>query len=216
MQLVQAKEIVFTASEVLNVLPSFPTRIAKELAPLMQKATLETYQHFLLTVYHYTYYAEEQLTHARDLCDDPILYAYFNQMAKEERGHYLLAKKDYEEFGLNVEDSIVPPFVENFRTYWYKLGSRNVNEFIGAMYVFESVAILVAKHAIDIMQRLELTRKQSRWLRVHLEADVGHGEEAFQMCKQYVDLDPAAMLEAAANGADEWMDVFRFAFSNNS
>lgn len=214
MSLAQRTHTQPTASEVLAKLPSFPAEIARELTPLLRKTDLENYKHFLLTMYHYTHTAEEQLLFASEKCSDPELKEYFYQMSREERGHYLLAKKDYEEFGLKVEDSIEPPSVKNFRDYWYGLGNDNVNEFVGAMYVFENVAQAVGKEIVDMMQRLELNRKQSRWLRVHLEADVGHGDEAWEACQKYVNDDPAAMLMAAELGAEEWLAVFKYAFSH--
>ncbi|MES2985292.1 MAG: iron-containing redox enzyme family protein [Pseudomonadota bacterium] len=206
---------VTTSNDVMRALPSFPVSIANELRPLLEKADIETYKHFLSTMYHYTYRAEEQLTHARDLCSDPELFKYFDIMAKEERGHYLLAKKDFEEFGGNVETTERPASVKNFQDYWYALGTDNVNEFVGAMYVFENVASALAREIIDMMKRLELTKRQSRWLRVHLEADVGHGDEALQMCEKYVGDNPEAMLRAAEYGTEEWAAVFKYAFSHN-
>lgn len=200
------------ADYVIDMLPTFPIQIAKELAPLLEATDLETYKHFLVTMYHYTHYAYEQLTQARDLCEDAILYDYFDIMAKEERGHYLLAKKDFEEFGERVEDHPEPESVRRFRDYWYGLGTDNVNEFVGAMYVFENVAMAVAKEVVAMMQRLELTKKQSRWLRVHLEADIGHGDEALKMCQYCVADNPAAMLRAAEDGALEWAAVFKYGF----
>ena len=208
------KEIPLSGVQVLSLLPEYPAKIARELSPLLQKADIKTYQNFLLTMYFYTYKAEDMLTHARNLAPDPTLQTYFHKMAREERGHYLLAKKDFEEFGLSIEARPEPTFVSNFRDFWFGLGKQSINEFLGALYVFENVASLVGKDVIEMMQRLELTRKQSRWLRVHLEADVGHGEDALNICKQYVDDSPEAMLRAVAEGAEEWMNVFRYALSN--
>lgn len=205
-----------TGEEVLRILPTFPATIAKELAPLLKTADIETYKHFLVTMYHYTHNAEPQLIHAMDQCTDPVMKEYFKEMAKEERGHHLLAKRDYEEFGCSVEDSIAPPSVKSFHDYWYGLGKENVNEFVGAMYVFENVAKAVGKDIRDMMSRLELTKRQSRWLLVHLEADIGHGDEAGEMCSRFINDNPAAMLMAAEVGAEEWMAVFRHAFSNKS
>jgi hypothetical protein len=206
-------EAPVSSSYVLNVLPEYPARIAKELSPLLQKADLKTYQNFLLTMYFYTYKAEDMLIHARNLAPDSRLQTYFHKMAREERGHYLLAKKDFEEFGLRVEERPEPALVSNFRNFWFGLGKQSINEFLGALYVFENVASLVGKDVIEMMQRLELTKKQSRWLRVHLEADAGHGEDALNICKQYIDENPEALLEAVAIGAQEWMNVFRYALS---
>ena len=210
------KKSMLTSHEVMSILPTFPVSIANELRPLLANADIATYRHFLSTMYHYTRNAEEQLTHARDMCADPILHKYFDIMAKEERGHYLLAKKDYEEFGDDVTITMPPSSVKKFQAYWYGLGQDNVNEFVGAMYVFENVAAALAREIIDMMQRLELTKKQTRWLRVHLEADVGHGDEAMQMCAKYVMDNPSAMLRAAEYGSEEWASVFKHAFSNKS
>ena len=135
----------------MGALPTFPQKIAQQLAPLIQSTDIETYKHFLATMYHYTYNAEEQLMHASESCTDPVLKDYFYHMAREERGHYLLAKRDYEEFGDDIERTKAPESVKNFQDYWYGLGQDNVNEFIGAMYVFENVASAVAKDVIEMM-----------------------------------------------------------------
>jgi len=213
--LAHAIKTTVTDNDVLDIIPTLTQGIARDLSPLLHAADMTIYKNFLVTMYHYTRYAEDQLLHASNLCKDAELKAYFYQMSREERGHYLLAKRDYEELGGNVEESIAPPFIKDFSEFWYGLGTRNVNEFVGAMYVFENVATLVAKDVIDMMQRLQLTRRQSRWLRVHLEADVGHGEEAMEVCRKYVSDDPKALLEAAQEAAVQWMTVFRHAFSNN-
>jgi hypothetical protein len=209
----QKSEIPTTADEVLTEIQKFPQWIASELRPLLAATDIEIYKHFLVTMYHYTYHAEEQLIHAANCCENPELKSYFKEMAHEERGHYLIAKRDYEEFGLNVEDSAPPPSVQSFRDYWYRLGQNNVNEFVGAMYVFENVAMAVGKDIRDMIARLNLTKKQARWLWVHLEADIGHGNEAWEMCSKYAQDNPQALYVAAEEGAREWMDVFRYAFS---
>lgn len=202
-------------ADALSAIVELPKQIAAQLVPFLEKADIEVYKHFLKTMYHYTKDAEPQLQHARDLCPNEELHEYFDTMAKEERGHYLLAKKDYEEFGEDVTASAEPPQVERFKHYWYGLGKADINEFVGAMYVFENVAAAVGREVVAMMQRLELTKRQSRWLRVHLEADIGHGDEAFGMCKKYVSRNPSAMLEAAQIGAVEWANVFKHAFSHN-
>ncbi len=214
MAMLQTKELPVTGEEVLKKLPEYPAWIAQELRPLLQATDIDVYQHFLVTMYHYTHHAEEQLIHARDMCEDPILKAYFAEMAREERGHYLLAKRDYEEFGKSVEDHPAPASVKSFQDYWFGLGLEDVNEFVGAMFVFENVAGAVGKDLREMMARLQLTKRQSRWLLVHLEADIGHGNEAWNMCQKYAESNPGAMLRAAEEGAEEWLDVFRYAFSN--
>lgn len=214
--MLQALVIQSIENDVLLEMAALPGGIAQELSPLLQAADLEVYKHFLLTMYHYTRDAEKQLKFARDKCKESELYDYFEEMAREERGHYLLAKRDYEELGGNVEKSVEPRSVEQFRNYWYNLGKENSNEFLGAMYVFENVATRVGRDVIAMMERLNLTKRQSRWLRVHLEADVGHGDEAEKMCQKYLAKNPQAMLRAAQEGAAEWMAVFRYAFSNIS
>lgn len=204
-----------TGEEVLNILPSLPQNIGKKLSPLLRAADIEIYKHFLVTMYHYTHHALPQLKYAEDMCDDPVLKDYFREMGREEDGHHLLAKRDFERLGGILAESPAPQSVSAFRSYWYNLGKQNVNEFLGAMYVFENVAGYVGKDIIDMIQRLNLKRSQATWLYTHIEADVGHGDEAFKVCKLYANDDPAAMLRAAEEGAKEWMSVFDHAFRNS-
>jgi hypothetical protein len=215
MGLAKTLEASMTSDDVLRILPTLPQGIGKKLSPLLQAADMETYKHFLVTMYHYTHYALDQLKYAEDMCEDSELKAYFAEMAREEDGHHLLAKRDFERLGGNLEDCPAPASVQSFRNYWYGLGKENVNEFLGAMYVFENVASAVAKDIIDMMARLNLKRSQATWLNTHIEADVGHGDEAWKMCAQYAHHNPDTILRAAKEGASEWMAVFEHAFSNN-
>lgn len=203
-------------NQVLTLLPNFPEQAAEAIRPLMKELNIEGYKHFLYCMYHYTLDSAEKLEHSCRLCDDKNLLSYFSKMIKEEKSHYLLAKRDYEAFGLEVNKDVIPEPVKRFREFWYGLGNRNCNEFVGGMYVFESVAGLVGKDVIDMIERLQLTKRQSRWLLVHLEADLDHGAHALEMCEEYVDADPQALLDAAREGVERWIDVFKFAFTNPS
>ncbi len=210
----QRVEAPLTGAEVLQILPTLPQGIGKKLSPLLQKADMAVYRHFLVTMYHYTHDALPQLKYAEDQCSDPALKDYFEEMGREEDGHHLLAKRDFERLCGLLENFPTPPSVKNFRDYWYNLGKANVNEFLGAMYVFENVAGYVAKDITDMIKRLELKRSQATWLFTHIEADIDHGSDALKMCERYVHDDPEAMLRAAQDGAKEWMAVFDYAFSN--
>lgn len=210
----QVKLQPLTGAEALDLLPALPQRAASAVKKCLDGVTLDNYKHFLYAMYHYTLDSEAKLLHAAEQCSDPKLKAYFEEMAREERGHYLLAQRDIEAFNIDIVGSQEPEPVIHFRNYWYELGKQNVNEFVGAMYVFESVASLCVNEVKQLVSRLELNKRQSRWLLVHLEADEGHGAEALKVCEQYVGDDPEALLSAAKSGVEKWISVFEDAFSN--
>lgn len=191
----------------------FPHQAADAVRPLLRGCTLEGYKHFLYMMYHYTKDSENKLYFAADQSPIPELKEYFTHMAKEERGHYLLAMRDYEALGGSMDMTGVPASVKDFNDFWYQLGAKDCNEFLGALYVFESVASLVNEEIKELVMRLKLTKTQSRWLSVHAEADVGHGDEAAHMCIKYFDRNPYAMIDAAAQATVKWSAVFVNAFS---
>src|SRR5690242_10145274 len=98
----------------LSLLPQYPQRAAEALKPLLERATMEEYKHFLFMMYHYTKDSGNKLIYAAEKSESPELKKYFLQMAKEERGHYLLAKRDYEGFGLVLDETKKPSVVDEF------------------------------------------------------------------------------------------------------
>jgi len=203
-----------STQDAMSILPNFPEKAAECVKRYLEVMDLDQYKYFLYAMYHYTLDSEAKLIHASEKCADAGLKAYFKEMAREERGHYLLAQRDIEEFGINVVGTEDPEAIKDFRDYWYSLGQSNDNEFVGAMYVFESIASLCVEEVKSMIQRLGLTKKQARWLLVHLEADEDHGTEAWKMCLGYASNNPEAILCAAQDGAERWITVFEDALSN--
>lgn len=200
-------------SDILAPLFPYPQQAADTVRPLLTGCNLAGYKHFLAMMYHYTKDSENKLHFAAEHSPMAELKEYFHHMAKEERGHYLLALKDYEGFGEHFDTETVPASVKAFNDFWYKLGQKDCNEFLGALYVFESVASLVGDEIKSLIVRLELTKKQCRWLAVHAEADVGHGDEAAEMCRKYLHRNPQALQQAAAEATRRWSAVFVDAFT---
>lgn len=207
------KEKLATTPDFITELEACSLRAAEAVRPYLQTTTLEGYKKFLHMMYHYTLDSENKLRVAASKSDTEELKEYFLHMADEERGHYLLAQRDYEEFGLQINTEIMPAEVKAFNDFWYSLGSRNCNEYAGALFVFEGVADHVAKDIADLVQRLQLTKRQSRWFLVHVEADHEHGSAALEICKKYGANDPEAILQAAQNAEKKWIEVFTHAFT---
>jgi hypothetical protein len=197
----------------LSQLHTYPQKAAANVKPLLQKCNIEEYKHFLYMMYHYTRDSENKLYFAAEQSNDLELKQYFNTMAHEERGHYLLALKDYEGLGGDIDTETLPSSVRDFNDFWYGLGQKDCNEFLGALYVFESVASLVGNEIKDLIQRLKLTKKQYRWLAVHAEADEGHGNAAKEMCIKYIHRNPSALVNAASGATERWSAVFVNAFT---
>lgn len=197
----------------IEQLLTYPKLCADAVRPYIQAADLESYKHFLEMMYHYTFDSEAKCLYAASKTDSEALRNYFLHMAKEERGHYLLAEKDLEGFGEKISNSNKPKVVKEFDDFWYGLGRTNPNEFAGAILVFEGIADHLGKEVMDLINRLNLNKKQSRWLRVHIEADHDHGAEAVAICRQYYHQDPVAMQQAASGAATRWSAVFKAAFS---
>ncbi len=187
---------------------------ADAVRPLLKSATIQSYKRFLNMMYHYTFDSERKCLHAAEQTDSPELRDYFLHMAKEERGHYLLAEKDLEGFGESVDKTTRPDAVKEFDDFWYGLGKKDPNEFTGALLVFEGIADQVGEEVVNLIARLDLNKKQSRWLRVHVEADHSHGAEAVAICKRYYMNNPTAMHDAAAEASRRWSEVFTTAFQD--
>lgn len=214
MNATQAAFKPLSSNDAMNYLPSLPEKAAEVVKRYLDVIDIEQYKYFLYAMYHYTLDSEAKLLYASKLCNNPALKKYFKEMAKEERGHYLLAQRDIEEFGINVVGSPDSEPVRDFRKYWYDLGTENDNEFLGAMFVFENIASLCVEEVRAMVKRLNLTKRQARWLLVHLEADEDHGAEAYKMCLSYASDNPEAISRAAQEGVDRWIAVFEDALSN--
>jgi hypothetical protein len=163
-------------------------RIVAEMAdstrPLLESVTPARYRAVLSVCYHYTRASGAQLERAADLAPGEDLREFFTEMADEERDHFRLAEADLAALGSGVEESR-PAAVQRFAEYWNGIGRANYFEFLGATYVLENLANRLREGATAALTALGLTRRQSRFLLTHLEADVEHGERVAELCARY-------------------------------
>lgn len=167
---------------------------------------LEQYKQFLNTMFHYTGRSGEMIQHAGNLAHDDVLKAFFTRMVSEEKGHYILAQEDLRALGGDVSETI-PQSVLDFHHNWFNLGDT-IYAYLGAIYVFENIAKHLQQEGVDMFARLNLNKKQRRWVAVHLEADLMHGEEIIALCAQYYDQDQAACLKGGEVMCRSWINVF--------
>ena len=196
----------------IQKLESLSKYAADELRPLLENATLEQYQAFLDMMYHYTLYSEGNLMKASETAHTDELKEYFEHMAKEEHGHYLLAAKDLEGYGKAVSKE-TPQEVLNINQYWDEMTQGHVNAFLGLVFVFENIAKHLGTEIKTFLQRLEVTKKQGRWLSVHAEADLEHGEEAKEFAEKYCDENAELMVNSAEKAANLWLAINRKPFA---
>lgn len=167
---------------------------------------LEQYKRFLNTMYHYTARSGEMIAYAGNKAHDDVLKDFFGYMLSEEKGHYLLAKEDLKGLGDNVSEEI-PESVKNFHSNWFGLGDT-IYPYLGAIYVFENIAKHIQLEGRAFFERLDLDKKQRRWLAVHLEADLTHGDRIIELCAHYFNKDPKACLEGGKTMCASWIGVF--------
>ena len=180
---------------------------------LNNAADITAYQHFLDTMYHYTLYSEDHLKLAAAKNTESDMKEYFMHMAKEERGHYLLAKRDLEEFGINVS-ARTPETVLKINKLWQDAAKEtNPMGFLGIVYVFENIAKFLDGEIKSFLERFDVTKKQARWLLVHAEADLDHGEEAKEMIEKYGPQSEAIITYYAQEAGEYWIELIQYAFS---
>ncbi len=194
-----------------EILKHYAQAAADEIRGFIQECTLEGYKNFLNTMYHYTFTSEEQLQTAAERSPTPELKDYFLHQAKEERGHYLLALRDLEAFDCEPEKETTPAILE-YRKYWEAISQEKAAQYLGAVYVFENVASFLGRDVLGMMERLRLTKKQSRWLIVHMEADQGHGAEAEEIAQKYFTEFHDDILKGAKTFYQLWVNIFKDAF----
>lgn len=198
------------SAEKLDVLPLMAAESVRE---YLHSASLAEYQHFLDHMYHYTRRSEENLLNAACHSHTEELKDYFEHMAKEERGHYLLAERDLEGFGLKPSN-VIPSTVQMINRFWDEQKSyKHGNAFLGIVYVFENVAQHVGEDIKALLQRLEVTKKQSRWLSVHAEADLEHGDEAEALTMKYMPENPELLVTSAEKACELWIKLMQAAFT---
>ncbi|MFZ2450823.1 MAG: iron-containing redox enzyme family protein [Methylovulum miyakonense] len=204
MQNITAPRDVYAIQE----LETLAEKAAKTFKPFLEANgfDLGQYKQFLNIMYHYTARSGEMISHAGNIAHDGYLKDYFKHMFKEEKAHYILAREDLRELGGDVSEDI-PQSVKNFHANWLSLGD-SIYPYLGAVYVFENIAKYLQVEGKLFYERLDLSKKQRRWVDIHMEADLVHGQEIIEVCSRYFDDDPLACIEGARMMCDSWIGVF--------
>ena len=179
-------------------------------------ADLAMYKHFLNSMYHYTLNSGERLQFAAQIAETADLKEFYQELADDEESHYMLAKADLEEFGETVDPDNPPEPVQRFHEYWKSLAGQHASAYLGVLYVAENVAKHVPGKVIDLFPKLQLTKAQTRWLRVHAEVDLEHGAEVQEMCAQYMDNYENVITDAAKKMSQFWIDIMNEGFYGKS
>src|SRR5690606_3661963 len=141
---------------------------------------------------------------------------FYQELADDEESHYMLAKADLEEFGETVDPHNPPEPVQRFHDYWKSLAEQHSSAYLGVLYVAENIAKHVPGKVIDMFPKLQLTKAQTRWLRVHAEVDLEHGAEVQEMCARYMDEYEDVITDAAKQMSQFWIDIMHEGFYGKS
>jgi len=188
-------------------LEEIPRAVARRLARALEQLDRPGYVRFLNAMYHYTKGSATKIQDVVKASHHEDVTAFFERLEGEEDSHYKLAEADLKAMGLGVE-SEPPPAVMRFNASWRELSSLGCYAYLGAVYVFENIAQHLQGSGRNPLDRLGLDRKQTRWMRVHLEVDLEHGAAVAELCQRYFAVDPELMLRGARMAAHAWLDVF--------
>jgi hypothetical protein len=178
--------------------------MADATAPLLNAMTPERYRAILSVCYHYTLPSGAQLERAAELAPTDELRTFFSAMADEERDHFRLAEADLAAMGGTVRSGR-PAAVNRFTDYWIAVTRASTFEFLGATYVLENLADRLRDCALETVAALGLTRRQSRFVLTHLEADVEHGRAVAELCARHSADQGRAMIAGAEAALASWL-----------
>jgi hypothetical protein len=188
-------------------LEAIPAGVASGLRPLVEGLDRPRYMRFLNAMYHYTRGSGAKIRQVYDCSDAADVRAVFGDLESEETEHYRLAEADLEALGGEIS-SAPPAAVTAFDATWRALAAHGYCAYLGAAYVFENIAGHLQQPVREALGRLALDRAQTRWVRVHMGADLEHGAAVAAVCRSHFERNPAAMLAGARSAADAWLGVF--------
>jgi hypothetical protein len=188
-------------------LEEIPGEVARALGELLARLDRARYMRFLDAMYHYTRGSGAKIRQVHDSSDAEDVRGVFGELESEETEHYRLAEADLEALGGRVS-SAAPPAVVAFDRTWRGLSAHGYCAYLGAAYVFENIARHLQQPVREALGRLALDRSQTRWVRVHMGADLEHGAAVAAVCRRHFEHGPGAMLAGARSAADAWLGVF--------
>lgn len=181
---------------------------ARTILACFREADLPSYKHFLNSMYHYTLNSGERLEFAAANASGE-LKDFYTHLADDEESHFLLAEADLREFGEAVDPDHPPAPVRRFHEYWQSLAAVHPCAWLGVLYVAENIAKFAEGSVLDMFPKLQLTKAQTRWLRVHAEVDLEHGAEVQQMCEPFMAEHGQLITDAARQMGRFWVEIMQ-------
>lgn len=188
----------------IDALAAVPRSMGASVRVVYENPSRERYVRFLNLMVHYTRFAGEELRSAASVTSNGELRALFEDLAREEHGHHRLAEADLRGLGESVDQS-VPDSVLAYRSYWASLGENDEWKFLGVLYALENVARFAGEDAWRSLGSLALSPEQSRFVRVHIQADEAHGHEVARCCERFLGEHGGDILVGARCGAELWV-----------
>jgi hypothetical protein len=188
-------------------LEAIPAEVASGLRPLVERLDRPRYMRFLDAMYHYTRGSGAKIRQVYDCAETEDVRAVFADLESDETEHYRLAERDLEALGGQVSCT-PPPAVVAFDAAWRALAAQGYCAYLGAAYVFENIGRHLEPTSRAALERLALDRTQTRWVRVHMEADLEHGAAVAALCRTHFERNPDAMLTGARSAGEAWLGVF--------
>lgn len=192
---------------------ALPKLTADKVTPLMHDLDLGHYRRFLNMMFHYTRKSGARLQWAAEHVPHADLREFFAQLAKEEAGHYRLAEADLKALGSELESAEPPAPVRDFERFWEELGHERFCGYLGALYVLENVGEHMKAATLASLSQLPLDKTQVRFIMVHLQEDVEHGERTRALCEKYAQTDLEAMRAGAERASTFWAAMIQTALS---
>ncbi|MDY7224924.1 iron-containing redox enzyme family protein [Hyalangium rubrum] len=199
-------------SSTLDALEELTVGMARRVQEWLPAVTTERYVAFLDMMYHYTSRSGDRLRLAASRATLPELKSFFAELASDEQEHYRLAKADLAAFG-RTPSAGTPLEVADFHAFWEAIGAERQLAFLGALIVLEGVARHLQGGARQALGQLGLQRGQSRFILVHLDADLEHGARARALCQQLGQGQAEVLLEGARRAADFWVIIHQKALA---
>jgi hypothetical protein len=155
---------------------------------------------------HYTRGSGPRLRWAASRATTPSHASFFAELAREESGHHHLAESDLAALG-EAPLPLPPALVADFDAFW-RAGDELT--WLGALFSLESVARHLGADARANLGRLGLRRDQARFVLVHLDADLEHGESTANLLRAILG---DAVHAAATRAAAFWVELHREALA---
>ena len=170
-----------TAQSCLARLDAIAAEMAEAIVPLLESVTPETYREVLSVCFHYTHSSGAQWNCAAALAPTDDLRRLLRGNGGRGTRSLPPGRGRPRSAGESVRASR-PAAVDRFAEYWNAITRANYFEFLGGNLRPGKPGRPVREQVVRAMAVLGLNRRQNRFVRTHLEADVEHGQRVAEFC----------------------------------